>query len=497
MSASTETPADFNLDRPRLRVTNQARSAGRLTKGSMGLPPPFPDVRVGIDRLPEIEHIVVLMMENHSFDNYFGMLGRGNGFTLGQDGQPTATNPHTGFSPVPAHAFSGTGQWGHVPTQSWNASHIQFHDGANDGFVDSVDRAVPTSLQPADPEGIPMGYWTEKELPFYYDLAREFALVDKWFCDCPGPTNPNRRFLISATAYGLIDDDPFSMFSYPPSGTVFDLLTAHRITWRNYHSSKRIWTLISRLFPRVLAGARLARSAGRAATASSWKDLEQTIHFTGDVYPLAALHVLHSLRHLKQFRKDAAAGRLPAFSIVDPEFDKTSEENPQNIADGQRFAWSVIKAVMDGPNWRQTLLIWLYDEHGGYYDHVPPPEASPPDNRQPRTLLDSPLIRLPLLRRYAQHVALADAGPRTFDRYGFRVPAVVVSPYAKQGWVSPGDPDTAFFDHTSILRLVEEKWNLPALTHRDLDARNPERGSILDALDFTQQPRKPSLREPA
>ena len=481
--------------RPKLRVTNRERSASRLSRGSLQLPPPFPDLPVGRDRLPEIEHIVVLMMENHSFDNYFGMLDRGDGFTVDDDGQPTATNPRTGFSPVRAHHLTGTGQWPHVPTQSWNASHIQFHDGSNDGFAESVT-AVPGSRQPKDAYAIPMGYWTEAELSFYYDLARKFALVDKWFCGCLGPTNPNRRFLISGTAYGLIDDDPFSMFSYPPTGTVFDLLTAHRITWRNYHSSRRVWTLITRLFPRLLAGGRLARSAARSVSGSSWKDLQQTIHFTGDVYPLAALHILRNLRHINQFRRDAAAGHLPSFSIVDPNFDATSEENPQDIANGQRFAREVIRAVMDGPKWLRTLLIWLYDEHGGYFDHVPPPKAVAPDSRQPRTLLDSPLLRLPLLRRYRQELALADQGPRAYDRYGFRVPAVIVSPYAREGWVSPPEPEAAFFDHTSILRLIEEKWNLPALTHRDLAARNAERGSILDALDFVQAPRRPHLQEP-
>lgn len=482
--------------RRELKVTNRSRSAARIRKQSMQLPPPFPELPIGQDRLPQVQHIVVLMMENHSFDNYFGLLGRGDGFTLGDDGEPTATNPRPDFGPVRAHHLKRTVQFPHVPTQSWNASHIQFDGAHNDGFVDSIDRTVPAELQPPDAFNIPMGYWTETELPYYYQLAREFALVDKWFSGCLGPTNPNRRFLTSGTAYGLMDDVPLSMFSYPPTGTVFDLLTAHDISWRNYHSSRRLWTLISHLFPRPLAGVRLARSGTRAASGRSWKELEQSIQFTGDVYPLAALHLLHNLRHFKQFRRDAARGRLPSFSIVDPNFDHTSEENSQDIAAGQRFASEVVRCVMDGPKWRETLLIWLYDEHGGYFDHVPPPPAVAPDECPPRSLLESRLLRLPFLRGYREALALADDGPRAYDRYGFRVPAVIISPYAKAGWVSPGGPHTAFFDHTSILSLVEEKWNLPALTNRDLAARDKGRGSILDALDFSREPRKPDLVQP-
>ena len=113
---------------------------------------------------------------------------------------------------------------------------------------------------------------------------------------------------------------------------------------------------------------------------------------------------------------------------------------------------------MTGPKWSSTMLIWTYDEHGGYYDHVPPPVAIPPDDIPPDLGPGDP--------------------PVGFDHYGFRVPAGVVSPYAKRDFVSH-----TVYDHTSILKTVEEKWNLPALTRRDANAN-----SLFDMMDFTSEP---------
>ena len=130
---------------------------------------------------------------------------------------------------------------------------------------------------------------------------------------------------------------------------------------------------------------------------------------------------------------------------------------PQNIATGEHFAAKVINAVIDGPGWEGTLLIWNYDEHGGYYDHVPPPAAIPPDNIPPDTPAGVPAYN-------------------GFAQYGFRVPCAVVSPWARPNYVSH-----QVFDHTSICALVEAKWNLPAMTHRDANAN-----AMLDMLDLEQ-----------
>jgi len=203
-------------------------------RGKIRLAPgqrPQSSLPAGTDLLPLIKHIVVLMMENHSYDNYLGMLAdRGEGFPLGADGQPTASNLDTAGNPVSCHQLHSTIQTPEVPCQNWHATHLQYNSGKMDGFVTSIREITPD----ADP-ALGMGYWSEGDLPFYYGLARTFPLADRWFSSCLGPTFPNRRFLIAGTANGLVDDLPFHLLDYPPAGTVFDLLTRHEISWANYH----------------------------------------------------------------------------------------------------------------------------------------------------------------------------------------------------------------------------------------------------------------------
>jgi phospholipase C len=450
---------------------------------------PQPTVRAGADCLPQIEHIVVLMMENHSYDNYFGMLtGRGDGFQLDENGLPTAVNKAGNGEIVRMRHFEGTRQKGGIPTQTWNATHIQWDEGTCEGFVRSIEQTLP-----GRDSSVAMTYWDQQDLPFYYGLAKTFPLATRWFSSCLGPTFPNRRFMIAGTAHGLIDDLPFGMADYPASGTIFDMLSAHGISWANYHhvTPLRInWRLLSRSgglnFLRVLGG----------LLASLFPQLipvmESKMQTTADLYPLGMLRSINHLRPIGQFWQDARAGKLPAVTIVDPDFNSCSEENPQDVQIGEGFAAKVINAVMAGRGWPKTLLIWLYDEHGGYYDHVPPPPAPAPDDVPGR----SPVQRFFLLRLllgylgYAKQIEAADAGPSSYDRLGFRVPAVIVSPYAKPRYVT----DTVY-DHTSILKLIERKWNLPPLTKRDAVATEP-----LDALDFNNPPQflhPPTLPAPA
>ncbi len=373
---------------------------------------PHPKLPAGTDTIPKIDHIVVVMMENHSYDNYLGMLGRGDGFELDRRGHPTAANPDDQGNLVRAFPMPSTCQLERAPGQNWNASHIQYDDGRNDGFVRA---SGPVS----------MGYWTKDDLPFYYGLARTFPLCDRWFGSCLGQTYPNRRFLLTGTAHGLVSTDVSKILApSPPNGLILDQLNAHGISWRNYYSD----------LPQV--------GLYRAP-----------IDNDGD-----------KLVKIDQFYADAAAGKLPAVSLVDPLFDKDeSEENDANIQLGESFVSRVVDAVMHGPAWSKSLLIWLYDEHGGYYDHVPPPPAIKPDDIPPD--IQSP----PDL-------------PGGYDRYGFRVPAVIISPYARRNYVSH-----VVHDHTSVLKLIETKWNLPALTFRDANADN-----LLDSIDFHHQ----AFREP-
>ena len=445
---------------------------------------PEPRRPPGTDLLPQLKHIVVLMMENHSYDNYLGLLrDRGDGFPLGPDGEPDAWNPAAGGGRIRAHRLTSTRQRDGIPSQSWHATHHQWQGGSCDGFVTATQQVVdaPGSDQ-AGAAAVAMGYWTEQDLPFYYGLARTFPLADRWFGSCLGPTFPNRRFLIAGTAHGLISDAPYDLLDYPPNGTIFDLLTRHGVSWVNYHPVAGDQSRFRRYrhHSRRMARRRLL-SAGRSHPSVA-QGVQKDIQFTADVYPVGFGRYMQHVRSTDQFFADAGDGTLPSFSIVDPDFTEYSEENPQDIQRGESFAAEVTNAVMHGPGWPETLLIWTYDEHGGYYDHVPPPEAVPPDDVLGRSLLGSPTPLQRMLRplfpgKIAQEENLTE-GPIRYDRYGFRVPAVLVSPFARPGFVS-----SEVFDHTSVLKLAGEKWNLPALTRRDAAATAP-----LGLLDLDSPP---------
>ncbi len=375
---------------------------------------PYPRLPAGTDTIPQIEHIVVLMMENHSYDNRLGMLRRrdADGFRLGRDGLPRATNPYANGDIQHAFRMPTTCQLDGHPGQDWLTSHVSFDNGRNDGFVESFSGPVS------------MGYWEQADQPFYYSLASVFPIADRYFCSVLGQTYPNRRYLISATSIGQVNDTVPALTDYPANGTIFDKVAAAGISWRDYYT-----------------------------------DLA-----TAELYPeLYLKNVGTNVLPIADFFTDAAAGTLPGLCLVEPSYSVQSEENPQNIAQGEAFAAQVVNAVMTGPAWPRTLLIWTYDEHGGYYDHVPPPRAIPPDDIPPA-------------------VPAGESAYEGFGRYGFRVPFAIVSPWARPRYVSH-----SVYDHTSICALVEAKWNLPAMTFRDANA-----GNLLDMVDL----RRPAFLEP-
>jgi phospholipase C len=444
---------------------------------------------VGTDMLPRIKHIVVLMMENHSFDNYLGTLGRGEGFSLGDDGTPDAENPDSAGAMIRARHASSTVQQDGVPCQSWSASHAQWAGGKLNGFVTAAEQASPAGDKTAA-----MSYWTDQDLPFYHGLARTFPLADRWFSSCLGPTFPNRRFLLAGTANGLMDDLPVNLLDRPKAGTIMDVLTRHGISWVNYRPAGSDQSEFRRYM-------QYRRRRRRHHLASFGRPLRKTgvvfqrdLQFTAALYPLGMASYMAHVRSIQQFFADADSGNLPSFCIVDPDFRSFSEESPQDIRKGESFAAEVINRVMHGPGWADTLLIWLYDEHGGYYDHVAPPAAVAPDDVPGRSRVAHPCLTHSLLKvlfpGYVRHAQQLVAGPDAYDTYGFRVPAVIVSAYARPDCVL-----SDVFDHTSVLKLIEEKWNLPALTRRDAAATSP-----LGALDLTGPPSfltPPELPAPA
>jgi phospholipase C len=368
------------------------------------------------------------MMENHTYDSILGLLPDGDGFTTNAHGRPTNSNPWPEDSSVPppfrhaelsAFPMPTPCQLDSHPFNTWEAGHTSYAKGRMDGFVKS--QSGPVS----------MGYYDATFLPFVNSLASVFPVCNRFFSSVMAQTYPNRRYFMAGTSLGLIDDT--LNLDGPPNGTIFESLNTYGISWRNYYAeapSSLIWTYLAK-------------------------------------EPNIAPHVVG----ISEFFADAAAGTLPAYSMIDPNFDTSSEENPQDVQFGDQFLSEVVNAVMQSPQWPNTVLVWTYDEGGGYYDHVPPPPAVKPDAVPPM-------------------LAATDPRGAVFNRYGFRVPSGVVSPYARNDYVSD-----VVHDFTSILKLVETKWNLPALTYRDAAADN-----LLDSIDLTAPPAfltPPSLAAPS
>ena len=253
-----------------------------------------------------------------------------------------------------------------------------------------------------------MARYNQADLPFYYALAHTFGIGARYFSSVPGPTYPNRYFLAAGTAFGHTAN------TFPPSGgwpqkTVFEELDNAHISWKIYNSGVAVENLL-------------------------FKYVHD--HATGRVVPMSAYYA------------DAAAGRLPQVAFVEPAFigtveQETDEHPPANPQRGQQFSAEVIAALLKSPNWSTSAFFQTWDEHGGSADRIAPPPAPKPDNIAP----------------------IEDPGSAVFDRYGVRVPVLVVSPWSRPGFVS-----TVVHDHTSILRTIEVRFGLPALTHRDAQA---------------------------
>jgi phospholipase C len=405
---------------PRAGAASEAGANRRLSAAASGLRQPGslpnPAVPAGTDLVPEIDHFVVVMMENHSFDNILGMMGRGDCFPKGSNGLPTIALPDGHGNQVRAFHMPSECQTNGVGN-NWNLAHHSYGGHTNRGFVEAST-------------GESLGYFLGEDLPFTWSMAGTFPIADRWFSSVPCQTNPNRRYLLAGTSLGQIADTlPNDL---PPNGTIFDSLNQHGITWKDYFSN--------------------------LPSAGVWLPL------------LSKPSIATNLENIGAFFTDAAAGRLPQFSFVEPNYSQSSEENPQDIQYGDQFLGQVVNALMNSPQWSRSMLIWTYDEWGGWYDHVPPPAAIPPDDVAPEL---SP-----------------NSVPGIFDRYGFRVPAGVVSPFARPNFVSH-----AVYDHTSVLKTLERKWNLPALTRRDANAHH-----LFDMVDLRSAPAfgtPPRLAPPA
>ena len=387
-----------------------------------------------------IQHIVVLMLENRSFDHMLGYLKAQDSNIEGLTG--TEANPTD-----PSLLDQGNVEEVTVSQLSGNAGYVTTLDPAheypdvtvqvfgqtpppspptpeNDGFVLSYSN-VP------DANGIPVGmaigrtimqcFESVKQLPVLSKLAQAFVLCDHWFASVPGPTWPNRFFVHAATSGGHTDS-PTSLasvkdemgFSTYGMRTIYENLSDQQQSWNIYYHD----------FPQSLALTNLHSHMDRFKTFDS-------------------------------FRTDVDNGTLPAYSFIEPRYfnsidQKANDQHPpHDVQEGEKLIASVYTVLQSNWSlWCQTLLVVLYDEHGGYYDHVPPPSAVNPDGQ-----------------------VSTDQPPFQFDRLGVRVPAILISPLVPKGVV-----DHTVYDHTSLLATVKKLFQLPRfLTKRDALAATFER----------------------
>jgi phospholipase C len=360
--------------------------------------------------LANIHHLVVLTMENRSFDHMLGYLslpvskgGRGrtdvDGLTGGQSNTyngvtyPSVPLTDTFFAPEPPHGYEPV--------------HQAINEGKMDGFVKSYAEAHGSAVA-----GNIMKHQTAATVPVYDALARDFALGHRWFASHPGPTFPNRFYELT----GRLNLDTRGFWEFDNSSprvpvftkTIFDYLTEANISWTYF---EHVYCFL-RFFE---------RHTFDATNIASLKD------------PTSGFFAL------------AKAGRLPSVSFIDPHFveippHSNDDDSPSDIKDGQDLVSKVVEAVVTSPSWNDTLLVIIYDEHGGFYDHVAPPLA-------PKVSEDIPI-----------------------ETYGVRVPAFVISPWVGAGAVFGRDAKAAvstgqgepaagplpslYFDHTSILKTI-------------------------------------------
>jgi len=487
-----------------------------------------------------VNHIVIMMQENHSFDNYFGVLPYSSGGPYHPG--PCRSTDHSCVDGLSCFTFHGSlfcfnfnfdqnfqpifafHDNNYCPgpdlQHDWQGSHMEanFFDPAaavffslNDGFVAVNAETEQVSGTPDFGHNDSMGYYNQSDLPFYYGLAQTFAMSDRHFCSVVGPTFPNRAYEMAATSFGHVTTNeifppgvnpanPFIINNsdgyMPVTGSIFDLLDANGITWLNYA-----------------------------------EDLGTSPIFRGDRPAFLTAHIRQIFQNVliksfnptaNNFFQDAAAGTLPQVSFIDPSFIndqlltpagpvfvgpghgfETDEHPPFDIRAGEYVTSQIINAVRNGPNWKDSVIFLTYDEHGGSYDHVAPPAAPQggalnPDGIDPglcEDLSNPPASLMPgggaecefsesdvaaICSTFTAETAPYPAMCANFNQLGFRVPFIVISPFAKPHYVSH-----TVGDHTSMLAFIEQRF-LPDGSHLTLRDQNASR--LQDMFDFNKSP---------
>ncbi len=397
-----------------------------------------------------IQHVVFLMQENHTFDNYFSAFPgvEEPPATCQPNWIPTpapsatpvpsatpAQSPAASATPAATSKSKATPGPTPVPTPvpSASACYARFHltshrtvdlnhsssaalrafDG---GKMDGFAAAQATYNLPTD---LATGYYDGTDLPLYYNLASDYVLAQRFFSSAWGSSQNNHMYSVAARIGGTM---PATGYDFP---TIFDRLQAAGVSWKFY---------VQNYAPNVTF--RNTNINDPKESQLIWAPLLDFARFIDD--PALSSHIVD----MSQYYTDLQTGNLPAVAYLVP--SGLSEHPPGDITVGQSFAVSTITSLMRSSAWDSSVFTVAWDDWGGWYDHVAPPQV--------------------------------DA-----DGYGFRVPAIIVSPYARSGTI-----DNTTYDFTSILKFIEDNWSLQPLTARDATAN-----SIADALDFSRAPAPP------
>lgn len=411
-------------------------------------PPPPPSNPTGNTAPPgngsitQIKHIVWMLQENRSFDNYFGKLNdyrQAHGLGADVDGLPAnASNPSAdGTTTVNAYHLNTVCIENVTP--SWDESRRDVNryspsstSGPMNGFVYSASHyAIDENLNGGnytDTAGIrAMGYYTDRELPYYYFMSTQFATSDRFFSPILSRTPPNRIAGLAASALGVVNNIPVgTTFSQP---TIFTLLQNAGNSWKIYETSGNT-----------------------------------NLGYFGSFYTKHLDHIVP----ISQYFTDVANNTLPDVAFIETGVETTDaggtsslDEHPDaNIQTGAAYVAKIINSLMSSPSWSSSVFFLAYDEGGGLYDHVNPQPAVIPDNIPPNLQPGNDVD--------------------TYSSTGFRIPFLAISPFTKKGYVSHTVMDT-----TAILKFIEQRFNLPNLTARD--AAQPDMSEFFDFTNIPDQ----------
>jgi phospholipase C len=408
---------------------------GGATSGS---PTPTPTISpTPTSGIQAINHIIFMYQENRSFDHYFGDLnnyriskGLPGDVDVAPDGVTNAARDGSG----PIARFHFNDKCSESLSPFWNESHVAFNladptsaTGTLDGFAQTAGQFAMDNLENDVAGKRAMGFYTSVDLPFYYFMATQFATSDRWFSPVMNRTQPNRIFGLGGTDAGFVyppgpaaDNDPTPFPSTVKN--IFQLLQDANVTWKVY-------------------------------SAAGSEDLTGLAAHTYLSYfqPFASQHADHIVSRA-QFFTDLQNGTLPQVALIEP---NGNDEHPNTELElGAGEVAGLMNALMTSSSWKDSVFFFTYDEGGGFYDHVPPQPAVLPDNTPPRFLLATDI-------------------QATYDHTGFRIPLIVVSPFARKNFVSH-----TVMDYTAILKFIETRFKLAALSARD--AAQPDMTEFFD-----------------